>query len=146
MDASKPISHNILAIHTDGKFESVKVQEACQISWQPSGGMIMTGKKGLLSYHPAFMESTLDTSMQQLRIEPHEEEDAAMEDTAEDPDDMMYRMDNKEQQHTITISRDRALASELDKDISVVMRKRLLEGYSMDVCCCSREDSVECIY
>ncbi|KAL9545952.1 hypothetical protein PS6_007927 [Mucor atramentarius] len=133
--ASKPIAHNILAIHTDGKFESVKVQEACQISWQPSGGMIMTGKKGLLSYHPAFLDSKLNASMEHLRIN-HEEDNDDDDDNAEDQDDVMYRMEDKERtmrrQDTITVSRDRALASELDKDISVVMRKRLLEGYSMD--------------
>jgi hypothetical protein len=35
--------------------------------------------------------------------------------------------------NTIAVSTDKALAKELDKDISVVMRKRLIEGYSMDV-------------
>ena len=131
--SSKPISHNILAIHTDGKFESVKVQEACQISWQPSGGMIMTGKKGLLSYHPAFSDSKVDKTMASLQIDG----DGDIDEDVEDEDEIMYRIERKEllmsRQNTITISKDRALALELDKDISVVMRKRLLEGYSMDV-------------
>lgn len=131
IDSSKPISHNILTIHTDGKFESVKVQEACQISWQPSGGMIMTGKKGLLSYHPAFLDSKIDQTMANLRI------DGDINEDVEDEDEIMYQIERKElllsRQNTITVSKDRALAAELDKDISVVMRKRLLEGYSMDV-------------
>lgn len=40
---------------------------------------------------------------------------------------------HRRHQETITYSIDKALVKELDKDISVVMRKRLLEGYSMDV-------------
>lgn len=40
---------------------------------------------------------------------------------------------HRRHQETITYSTDKALVKELDKDISVVMRKRLLEGYSMDV-------------
>jgi hypothetical protein len=60
-------------VHTDGKFESVKIQEACQMSWQPTGGMAMTGKKGLLSYHSAFLDNT--KKMAQLQLEGQKEEE-----------------------------------------------------------------------
>lgn len=62
-----PNVHNLLTVHKDGKFESIKVQEACQISWQPTGGMIMTAKRGLLSYYPPSFEG-FDTKMSHLRI------------------------------------------------------------------------------
>jgi hypothetical protein len=64
-----PNTHHILSVHTDGKFESVKVQEACQMTWQPTGGMAMTGKKGLLSYHPAFLDNTKRMAQLQLQEE-----------------------------------------------------------------------------
>lgn len=116
-----PHTHHILTVHTDGKFESIKVQEACQNSWQPTGGMIMTGKKGLLSYHPTTISNGFEKQLSNLNISETEEEE--------------YRSSTPPLEHPsqpIMISNDRALAAELDKDISVVMRKRLLEGYSMD--------------
>ncbi|KAI8647874.1 WD40-repeat-containing domain protein [Parasitella parasitica] len=129
LSPSKSVSDNILAIHTDGKFESVKVQEACQISWQPSGGMVMTGKKGLLSYLPAFVDSKLDKKLASVQLDDGN-------NATEDADQAIYQSDTREQllprQTTITMCRDTALAAELDKDISVVMRKRVLQGYSMD--------------
>ncbi len=45
----------------------------------------------------------------------------------------IYRLQSIGTQEQITVSTDKALAKELDRDISVVMRKRLIEGYSMDV-------------
>lgn len=63
--------HNLLTVHKDGKFESIKVQEACQIAWQPTGGMVMTGKRGLLSYYPASSES-LEKKMTDFRLTEEE--------------------------------------------------------------------------
>lgn len=65
---SIPNTHNILTVHKDGKFESIKVEEACQISWQPTGGMVMTGKRGLLSYYPATAEAQWDKKMFRLSM------------------------------------------------------------------------------
>ncbi|KAI8050673.1 uncharacterized protein B0P05DRAFT_563144 [Gilbertella persicaria] len=101
--ASAKQDNTMLAIHTDGKFESVKIQEACQITWQPTGGMVMTSKKGLLSYPPA-ENSPVEHTIHSLSLQPS----------------------------AITASVDRPLAAELAKDISVVMKRRLEEGYSMD--------------
>lgn len=112
---SIPNNHNILTVHKDGKFESIKVQEACQIAWQPTGGMVMTGKRGLLSYYPADMDNQFDKKMLRLNL-----------------NDDNSPSQNRREHEEITISSDKALAKELDRDISVVMRKRLIEGYSMN--------------
>ncbi|KAI9480747.1 MAG: hypothetical protein EXX96DRAFT_191846 [Benjaminiella poitrasii] len=115
--ASLPNTHYILTIHTDGKFESIKVQEACQIAWQPKGGMIMTGKRGLLYYHPA----SLDDELENLHIDNQNTEDI----------NTIAHINSLEQE-SIVVSKDKTLVKELDNDISVVMRKRLSNGYSMD--------------
>lgn len=72
--SNKPVpnTRHILSVHTDGKFESVKVQEPCQMSWEPTGGIAMTGKKGLLSYYPAFLDNT--KRMAQLQLEEEKSE------------------------------------------------------------------------
>ncbi|GAA5812870.1 hypothetical protein MFLAVUS_006329 [Mucor flavus] len=120
-----PNVHNLLTVHKDGKFESIKVQEACQISWQPTGGMVMTAKRGLLSYYPPSSES-IDKKMIHL--------------TMHDDDEFSLRQRNPDfEPDTIIFNTDKALAKELDKDISVVMRKRLNEGYSMD---CTKNISI----
>lgn len=71
---SKPIpnTHNILTVHKDGKFESIKVQEACQISWQPTGGMVMTAKRGLRSYYPSSINGSTESSMANLNVNDDE--------------------------------------------------------------------------
>ncbi|KAG2235345.1 hypothetical protein INT48_004964 [Thamnidium elegans] len=125
--STKPIPnvHNLLTVHKDGKFESIKVQEACQISWQPIGGMVMTAKRGLLSYYPPSSES-INNKMIQL--------------TMHDDDEFSSPQRNPDfESDTIIFNTDKALAKELDKDISVVMRKRLNEGYSMD---CTKNISI----
>lgn len=68
--SSKPIpnTHNILTVHKDGKFESIKVQEACQISWQPTGGMVMTAKTGLRSYYPTSINEDFERIMGNLKL------------------------------------------------------------------------------
>jgi hypothetical protein len=63
-----PNTHNILTVHKDGKFESIKVQEACQISWQPTGGMVMTAKRGLLSHYPTCMNDNLEKTITNLKL------------------------------------------------------------------------------
>lgn len=75
--STKPIpnTHNILTVHKDGKFESVKVQEACQIAWQPTGGMVMTGKRGLLSYYPIGMDGKFEKQLQNLKIDDSDQEE-----------------------------------------------------------------------
>jgi hypothetical protein len=45
-----PNVHHILAMSKDRNFECIKVQEACDISWEPQGGMIITGEKNLVEY------------------------------------------------------------------------------------------------
>ncbi|KAI7903729.1 uncharacterized protein BX663DRAFT_507393 [Cokeromyces recurvatus] len=109
--SSLPNTHHILTIHTDGKFESIKVQETCQIAWQPKGGMMMTGKIGSLYYHPASPE------------------DKIIENIHLDNDNPLSEISKQE---SIITSKDKSLVKELNNDISVVMRKRLSEGYSMD--------------
>ncbi|CAO3664754.1 unnamed protein product [Rhizopus microsporus] len=102
----------LLGVHTDGSFEAVKVEETSQMAWQPTGGVIMAGRKGLLACQPT---SILDEKMAQLNLDK--------ENRTHQPIDMSQ---------SIQQSADYLLAEELERDISVVMRKRLLEGYSMD--------------
>ncbi|KAI8967392.1 WD40-repeat-containing domain protein, partial [Mycotypha africana] len=110
-----PNAHTILAVHSDGKFESIKVQEACQVAWQPTGGMIMTGRKGLLSYLPV---SSTDVSTRDVSRDSQ---------PRRDEEDM-----HKNFTSLILNNEDQALAEQLEKDVSVIMRRRLMEGYSMD--------------
>jgi hypothetical protein len=51
-------THQLLTMHKDGKFEAVKIQETCQLAWQPTGGMMITGNTGLLSYCPTSLDSS----------------------------------------------------------------------------------------
>lgn len=62
-------THNILAIHLDGKLESVRVQEPCQVAWQPTGGMIMTNQKGLLSHQPNLENNPIESRITSLVIQ-----------------------------------------------------------------------------
>ncbi|KAG0743717.1 hypothetical protein G6F63_007654 [Rhizopus arrhizus] len=104
LDQSTP--HRLLGVHTDGSFEAVKIEEASQMTWQPTGGMVMTGRKGLMACQPA---SLMDLKMAELSLQEESSPD-----------------------ETIKQSKDGLLAKQLERDISVVMRKRLLEGYSMN--------------
>ena len=56
----------LLGVHTDGSFEAVKVEETSQMAWQPTGGVIMAGRKGLLACQPT---SILDEKMAQLNLD-----------------------------------------------------------------------------
>ncbi|KAI9249265.1 WD40-repeat-containing domain protein [Sporodiniella umbellata] len=89
--------HLLLGVHTDGSFESIQVEEASPMTWEPTGGMVMTNRSGLIACQPASLKS----KMQRLQLKE-------------------------------TVSPSSVLSSQLEKDISVVMRKRLLEGYSMN--------------
>ncbi|KAI8890822.1 hypothetical protein K501DRAFT_236548 [Backusella circina FSU 941] len=122
-NSTPPSTHQLLTMHKDGKFEAVKIQETCQLAWQPAGGMVITGNSGLLSYCPTLHDSSGkddDIDFEGLGLD--EEENEVMNSSNE----------TGEKQINIRQMNNMVLSAELDKDISVVMRKRLIEGYSMD--------------
>lgn len=81
--------HNLLGVHTDGSFESVQLEEASPMTWEPKGGMITTGRNGLVACQP------FENKMTHFSLKD-------------------------------------GISRELENDISVIMRKRLLKGYSMN--------------
>ncbi|KAI8990275.1 hypothetical protein BDB01DRAFT_841998 [Pilobolus umbonatus] len=116
---SSPLSnsniHNILTMFKDGTLESVKVQEACQTSWQPTGGIIRTGRKGLLAYSPS--TTSIDDKISRINLH---------DSPTQTKKDFISLASN------IQSNAEKEIVGGLSSDISVIMRKRVIAGYSMD--------------
>ncbi|KAI8372909.1 uncharacterized protein BYT42DRAFT_578520 [Radiomyces spectabilis] len=120
-----------LTMHKDGQFEAVTLQDACKISWQACGGMAMTADNHLLMYDSKNVVQEETAGQESLEVafdQVHLEEQIA-NSTDGDLD--------KSQKPRMSVDRIRTMfngsvAKELASDISVLMRKRVIDGYSMD--------------
>ncbi|KAF7724390.1 hypothetical protein EC973_001115 [Apophysomyces ossiformis] len=112
-------SHGILAMHKDGQFENIKLQEACKISWQAAGEIMLAGGNNLctlaISGEEGLKKKLPKLRFDALGIASHasaasDEKGTTARDTVESDG--------------VRITVDQELSKELAKDISVIMRSR----------------------
>lgn len=64
----------ILVMSKDGQFKEVNIEEACKMSWRPTGDFVMTGDHGLLNCTSSDLEANrsrvgLRRSLEALSLE-----------------------------------------------------------------------------
>ncbi|KAL1931366.1 hypothetical protein VTP01DRAFT_9508 [Rhizomucor pusillus] len=119
-DPSKTQNQQVVLLQKDGQFVSAELAEPCSVSWNSSGDILLTNGEDLISCgvekHPEHRIS-METKLQGLRI------DGAMVPTLPAEDKLLAA--------SLTSMDIDGSISELANDISVVMRKRAENGYSM---------------
>jgi hypothetical protein len=131
----------------DGIFDTLKIQQVPNMTWEPSGGILATGGVGMTEYSPKYRpvpvldteaqrdqqqklstfninQSSVSMALQKLNISTASEEARKTSPLSGE---------NKHFAQEICFSRDPVLSAALDLDISVLMRKRVALGYSMNV-------------
>ncbi|KAG0164018.1 hypothetical protein DFQ30_010636, partial [Apophysomyces sp. BC1015] len=126
MGAGAP-SHGILAMHKDGQFENIKLQEACKVSWQPTGEIMLAGGNDLWTFDIS-PEESLKTRVPKLRFDALGITNRTSASSGEEGSGIQNVIGSD----NVRVAIDRELAKELANDISVIMRKRVSKGYSMN--------------
>ncbi|KAI8143120.1 hypothetical protein BJV82DRAFT_611432 [Fennellomyces sp. T-0311] len=110
-DGSVP---SLLTMHRDGQFESIDLEEASKMTWQPTGGIMATNGTELLSCggYPAVRRFP---ELSRLHIS-----------------DVRSQTDTYEMEECVPAEIRGNVIDSLGNDISVVMRKRVKMGYSME--------------
>jgi WD repeat-containing protein mio len=143
----------LLTLTKDGSFDTLKVQQVPNITWEPKGGILATEGMGMTEYSPqqrpsqvrpsqvldkeqhqdnmkklhafGINQSSVSTAFEKLHISMDSDETGRSLSLANGPKAMTLT--------DIRFNKDPALSAALDRDISVLMRKRVAQGYSMNV-------------
>ncbi|KAI9494432.1 WD40-repeat-containing domain protein [Zychaea mexicana] len=131
---------SILAMHRDGQFEGIDLEEASKMTWRPTGGMMVTNGSELLSCGGINSNNNNNSTCRQANIfERHNNmhgELAKLNIT----DERARSQSNETYVPTYDVHELRclpvevtgAVAESLANDISVIMHKRVKMGYSME--------------
>lgn len=137
----------LLTMTKDGIFDTLKVQQVPNMTWEPNGGILATGGIGMTEYSPqhrpipvldkeeqqdqqqklsafGINQTSVSMALQKLHISTGSE-DASKGSPLPG--------ERKQLPQEVRFNRDPALSAALDLDISVLMRKRVSQGYSMNV-------------
>ncbi|KAG2179533.1 hypothetical protein INT44_006380, partial [Umbelopsis vinacea] len=134
----------LLTLTKDGIFDTLKVQQVPNMTWEPKGGILATEGMGMTEYSPQQRPS------QGLGNEQHQDNIKKLHafgiNQSSAFEKLHISMDRDETGRDLSLARgptamslaeirfnkDPALSAALDRDISVLMRKRVAEGYSMN--------------
>ncbi|OAD70468.1 hypothetical protein PHYBLDRAFT_182399 [Phycomyces blakesleeanus NRRL 1555(-)] len=114
-------SQRILAMNREGHLETIRLQEAAEMTWKPTGGMMISKGNDLLAYD-ATLPSVEETTQQMSKLRLH--------GFGELHNERMHMRSGPMMEQAI--GEELHMRKVLSKDISVVMRKRVGLGYSMD--------------
>ncbi|CDH56705.1 wd repeat protein ybl104c [Lichtheimia corymbifera JMRC:FSU:9682] len=122
-------STSVLTMHKDGQFEPIGLEEACKMSWRPTGGFALTGGCDIMQTYGDDISTTKQST--------HEVMDRFHAFGISDKKAHWQEEEQQQQQQQelrlLTPSIPVHAAKELANDISVVMRERVKLGYSMEI-------------
>lgn len=142
-----PSVQGLLTMTKDGTFDTMKIQQVPNMTWEPNGGLLINGGMGLIESKPlvnatsmpsvavtsakasnldAFGIDQTSNSLHKLHISTSEE-DRSLESG------MRARIRDPSPEIRLSANADPELSAALAQDISVLMRKRVAQGYSMNV-------------
>ncbi|KAJ2957296.1 hypothetical protein NQZ79_g6987 [Umbelopsis isabellina] len=141
-----PSVQGLLTMTKDGTFDTMKIQQVPNMTWEPNGGLLTNGGMGMIESKPsvnatsmpsvavnsakppqldAFGIDQTSTALHKLHISTSEE-DRILEQG------LRARIKDPSQDIRLTANADPELSAALAQDISVLMRKRVAQGYSMN--------------
>ncbi|ORX91418.1 hypothetical protein K493DRAFT_339376, partial [Basidiobolus meristosporus CBS 931.73] len=135
--SSNSSTYHLLSVNKDSLIENVTIQESFKIAWKPSGNLLIAGNKNI-SQVETEVENTMDNSHKET---PNMDNGKEMKSS-----DALGRfmaqlaLDSniggkklfKSAKSTLQISSESSGTSDLQFDISVIMKNRAIKGYSMN--------------
>jgi hypothetical protein len=139
----------LLTMTKDGTFDTIKIQQVPNMSWEPNGGLFTNGGMGMIEHKPSVDSMTsaehtvpsakpsnldafgidhasMSTALHKLHISTNDDDRKV---------EQGMRTRIKDPSQEIRVNDDPELSAALAQDISVLMRKRVAQGYSMNVRC-----------
>lgn len=138
----------LLTLTKDGVFDTLKVQQVPNMTWEPKGGILATEGMGMTEYSPQQRPSqVLDKEQHQDNMKKLHAFGINQSSVSSAFEKLHISMDSGETGRSLSLpngpramalteirfNSDPALSAALDRDISVLMRKRVAQGYSMNV-------------